>query len=40
MIAVSKYILAPKLPADDLDPCGAVNEDKFNIIIKIGAIFN
>ena len=33
------YVLAPNLP-DDLDPCGAVNEDKYNIIIKIGAIFN
>ena len=44
MIAMSKthkcfYVLAPNLP-DDLDPCGAVNEDKYNIIIKIGAIFN
>ena len=44
MIAVSKtykcfYVLAPNLP-DDLDPCGALNEDKYNVIIKIGAIFN
>ena len=44
MIAMSKtykcfYVVAPNLP-DDLDPCGAVNEDKYNIIIKIGTIFN
>ena len=44
MIAMSKtykcfYVVAPNLP-DDLDPCGAVNEDKYNIIIKIGAKFN
>ena len=32
------YVLAPNLP-DDLDHCGALNEDKYNTIIKIGAIF-